>query len=164
MSEKENLETELSILTETLEEKTKEFNSSFKTTTKALAEELEKMRKYNVMLQSVPTKLNKQLEEKTPRIVEELHKSVINEMNAVKEKYNEEMLMHQNFLKGAESEIQSNLDKFTRFEKSKVKRFFLGIIISSIIATSAAIFAASYYVKGKFLQNVSVTHPDKIYL
>ncbi|MEM6338666.1 MAG: hypothetical protein AAF673_01910 [Pseudomonadota bacterium] len=40
----------------------------------------------------------------------------------------------------------------------------MGIIISSIIATSAAIFAASYYVKGKFLQNVSVTHPDKIYL
>lgn len=40
----------------------------------------------------------------------------------------------------------------------------LGIIISSIIATSTAIFAGSYYVKGKFLQNVSVTHPDKIYL
>ena len=63
----------------------------------------------NSALQNTPRKFADKLEEKIPRIVEELHKSVIHEMNAIKERYNEDMIMHQNFLKGAESEIQSNL-------------------------------------------------------
>ena len=46
----------------------------------------------NFMMQNTPRKFADKLEEKIPRIVEELHKSVIHEMNAVKERYNEEAL------------------------------------------------------------------------
>ena len=117
----------------------------------------------NFMMQNTPRKFADKLEEKIPRIVEELHKSVIHEMNAVKERYNEDMIMHQNFLKGAESEIQSNLDKFTRFEKSKLKRFFFVVIIASCVSSGVAALTANY-VTDKYLQQVEVNNPRQIIL
>ena len=84
-------------------------------------------------------------------------------MKAVKEKYNEDMIMHQNFLKGTESEIQSNLDKFTRFEKSKLKRFFFVVLIASCVSSGVAALTANY-VTDKYLQQVEVNDSRQIIL
>lgn len=117
----------------------------------------------NLMMQNTPRKFADKLEEKIPRIVEELHKSVIHEMNVVKEKYNEEMLMHETFLKGSESHIQSHLDDFTRLEKSKIKRFFFVVLISTAIASGVAAFTANY-VTDKYLRRVQIANPNQVIL
>ena len=74
MSEKETLKTEAGILASTLEVRTKEFNEKFEKITADLKTQLNDMKTYNVMLQSVPTKLNKQLEETIPKVAIELDK------------------------------------------------------------------------------------------
>ena len=66
------LSTEVEILAETIETRTNEFNSTFEKIKKELEVELDNLKKYNVMLQSVPTKIVKQIEETTPKIALEL--------------------------------------------------------------------------------------------
>jgi tRNA G18 (ribose-2'-O)-methylase SpoU len=72
MSEENQLKTEVEILVETIEARTNEFNSTFEKIKKELETELDNLKKYNVMLQSVPTKIAKQIEETIPKIALEL--------------------------------------------------------------------------------------------
>lgn len=163
MSEKENLQTELSILTETLEEKTKEFNSSFETTTKALAEELEKMRKYNVMLQSVPTKLNKQLEETIPKVAFELDKINTKRIEQLESNHANIVEEHHSSLMQTESKIQEILKDIYKIERRRLYRFFIVIFVASCVSYGVAALTANY-VTDKYLQQVEVNNPRQIIL
>ena len=163
MSEKENLETELSILTETLEEKTKEFNSSFETTTKALAEELEKMRKYNIMLQSVPTKLNKQLEETIPKVAVELDLLNTKRIEQLESNHTNIVEEHHSSLMQTESKIQEILKDIYKIERRRLYRFFFVILMATSVASGVAAYTANY-VTDKYLRRVQITNPNQVIL
>lgn len=164
MSNKKKLKTEAEILAETLEIRTTEFNEQFEKVIAELKTQLKDMKSYNVMLQSVPNKIKKQIEDTVPKVAIELDLLNNKRLEKLEESHANIVESQHSWLKETDNKIQEILQDIFKIEKRRTGRFFLGIIISSIIATSAAIFAASYYVKGKFLQNVSVTHPDKIYL
>jgi tRNA G18 (ribose-2'-O)-methylase SpoU len=87
MSEENKLTTEIEILAETIETRTNEFNSAFEKIKKELEAELDHLKKYNVMLQSVPTKIAKQIEETIPKIALELDTINNKKINELKRKF-----------------------------------------------------------------------------
>lgn len=68
----DNLKTEAKILAETIDIQTGKFSESMQKHTSTLEQELNKYKEYNVMLQTVPKKLESQIQELIPKIALEL--------------------------------------------------------------------------------------------
>ncbi len=163
MSEKETLKTEAEILASTLEVRTKEFNEKFEKITADLKTQLNDMKTYNVMLQSVPTKLNKQLEETIPKVAIELDKINTKRIEQLESNHANIVEEHHSSLMQTESKIQEILKDIYKIERRRLYRFFIVIFVASCVSSGVAALTANY-VTDKYLQQVEVNNPRQIIL
>jgi len=163
MSEENKLTTEIEILAETIEAKTNEFNSTFEKIKKELEAELDNLKKYNVMLQSVPTKIAKQIEETIPKIALELDSINVKKMDELKKQSANIEQEHYNSLMEAQQKIHQLTENIKKIDRRRILNFFLGVIISSGIAVGGATYAASYMMQ-TFPTRVVIDKPENIIL
>ena len=115
------------------------------------------------MLQLVPQKFADKLESSVPKIVEQLKSVVLEELNNVKNSYTNDMIHHTNFLKESETRIKKLSEDMTKIDKKRIKIFFLGVIISSLVSVACATYAASYMMQ-TFPTRVTIDKPENIIL
>ena len=163
MSEENQLKTEVEILVETIEARTNEFNSTFEKTKKELEAELDNLKKYNVMLQSVPAKIAKQIEDTVPSIALELDSINDKKMDELKKQSAKIEQEHHNSLMAAEQKIHQLTENIKKIDRRRILNFFLGVIISSGIAVGGATYAASYMMQ-TFPTRVVIDKPENIIL
>lgn len=163
MSEENKLSTEVEILAETIEARTNEFNSTFEKIKKELEAELDNLKKYNVMLQSVPTKIAKQIEETIPKIALELDSINVKKMDELKKQSANIEQEHHNSLMEAQQKINQLTENIKKIDRRRILNFFLGVIISSGIAVGGATYAASYMMQ-TFPTRVVIDKPENIIL
>ena len=163
MSEENKLSTEVEILAETIEARTNEFNSTFEKIKKELEAELDNLKKYNVMLQSVPTKIAKQIEDTVPSIALELDSINDKKMDELKKQSAKIEQEHHNSLMAAEQKIHQLTENIKKIDRRRILNFFLGVIISSGIAVGGATYAASYMMQ-TFPTRVVIDKPENIIL
>jgi len=163
MSEENQLKTEVEILVETIEARTNEFNSTFEKIKKELETELDNLKKYNVMLQSVPTKIAKQIEETIPKIALELDAINNKKIEELKKQSANIEQEHHNSLMAAEQKIHQLTENIKKIDRRRILNFFLGVIISSGIAVGGATYAASYMMQ-TFPTRVVIDKPENIIL
>ena len=163
MSEKETLKTEAEILASTLEVRTKEFNEKFEKITADLKTQLNDMKTYNVMLQSVPTKLNKQLEETIPKVAIELDKINTKRIEQLESNHANIVEEHHSSLMQTESKIQEILKDIYKIERRRLYRFFIVILMATSVASGVAAYTANY-VTDKYLQRVQIANPNQVIL
>jgi esterase/lipase len=163
MSEENKLTTEIEILAETIEARTNEFNSTFEKIKKELEAELDNLKKYNVMLQSVPTKIAKQIEETIPKIALELE--VINgkKIEELKKQYANIEQEHHNSLMQTESKIKEILQDIYKIERRRIFRFLLVVVTATAVASGVAAYTAKY-VTDTFLRRVMIEKPNQVIL
>ena len=163
MSEKERLKTEAEILANTLEVRTKEFNEKFEKITADLKIQLNDMKSYNVMLQSVPAKLNKQLEETIPKVAIELDLINTKRMKELEKNHANIVEEHHSSLMQIESKIQEILKNVYKIERRRLYRFFFVVLIATAVASGVAAYTANY-VTDKYLQRVQIANPNQVIL
>jgi DNA repair exonuclease SbcCD ATPase subunit len=163
MSEENKLTTEIEILTETIETRTNEFNSAFEKIKKELEAELDNLKKYNVMLQSVPTKIAKQIEETIPKIALELDTINSKKMNELKKQYTNIEQEHDNSLQQTKNKIQEILQDIYKIERRRISRFLLVMVIATAVASGVAAYTAKY-VTNMYLRRVTIEKPGQVIL
>ena len=155
MSEENKLTTEIEILAETIETRTNEFNSTFEKIKKELEVELDNLKKYNVMLQSVPTKIVKQIEETTPKIALELDAINNKKIEELKKQYANIEQEHHNSLMQTESKIKEILQDIYKIERRRIFRFLLVVVTATAVASGIAAYTAKY-VTDMYLRRVTI--------
>lgn len=163
MNEENKLTTEIEILAETIETRTNEFNSAFEKIKKELEAELDHLKKYNVMLQSVPTKIAKQIEETIPKIALELDTINNKKMNELKKQYANIEQEHYNSLRQTENKIQEILQDIYKIERRRIFRFLLVVVIATAVASGVAAYTAKY-VTDMYLRRVTIEKPGQVIL
>lgn len=163
MSEENQLKTEVEILTETIEARTNEFNSTFEKIKKELETELDTLKKYNVMLQSVPTKIAKQIEETIPKMALELDSINDKKIDEIQKQYAKIEQEHHNSLMEAQQKLHQLTENIKKIDRRRILNFFLGVIISSGISVGGATYAASYMMQ-TFPTRVVIDKPENIIL
>ena len=155
MSEENKLTTEIEILAETIETRTNEFNSTFEKIKKELEAELDNLKKYNVMLQSVPTKIAKQIEETIPKIALELDAINNKKIEELKKQYANIEQEHHNSLMQTESKIKEILQDIYKIERRRIFRFLLVVVTATAVASGIAAYTAKY-VTDMYLRRVTI--------
>ena len=155
MSEENKLSTEVEILAETIETRTNEFNSTFEKIKKELQVELDNLKKYNVMLQSVPTKIAKQIEETIPKIALELDAINNKKIEELKKQYANIEQEHHNSLMQTESKIKEILQDIYKIERRRIFRFLLVVVTATAVASGIAAYTAKY-VTDMYLRRVTI--------
>jgi DNA repair exonuclease SbcCD ATPase subunit len=163
MSEENKLTTEIEILAETIEARTGEFNSAFEKIKKELETELENLKKYNVMLQSVPAKVAKQIEETIPKIALELDAINGKKMEELKKQYANIEQEHHNSLMQTENKIKEILQDIYKIERRRIFRFLLVVVTATGVASGIAAYTAKY-VTDAFLRRVMIDKPNQVIL
>jgi len=163
MSEENQLKTEVEILTETIEARTNEFNSTFEKIKKELETELDTLKKYNVMLQSVPAKIAKQIEETIPKMALELDSINDKKIDEIQKQYAKIEQEHHNSLMEAQQKLHQLTENIKKIDRRRILNFFLGVIISSGISVGGATYAASYMMQ-TFPTRVVIDKPENIIL
>ena len=163
MSEENQLKTEVEILVETIEARTNEFNSTFEKIKKELETELDNLKKYNVMLQSVPTKIAKQIEETIPKIALELDTINSKKIDELKKQSANIEQEHHNSLMQTESKIKEILQDIYKIERRRIFRFLLVVVTATAVASGIAAYTAKY-VTDKYLRRVTIEKPNQVIL
>ncbi len=169
-----NLKTEAKILAQVIEVETNKFSESISKHKKSLERELTKLKELNVMLQSVPKKLEEQIKNTIPEIAKELDaintKKVEQLDNLNEERIEEIRYAYQSAIQKqseslwqTEEKIRSLTETLGRFSRKRILQFFIGIIISSAISVGCAIYAASYMIQ-TFPTRVTIDKPENIIL
>lgn len=159
----DNLKTEAKILAETIDIQTGKFSKSMQKHTSTLEQELNKFKEYNVMLQTVPKKLESQIQELIPKIALELDSINGKKMDEMKKQYAKIEQEHHNSLMEAEQKIHQLTENIKKIDRRRILNFFLGVIISSGIAVGGATYAASYMMQ-TFPTRVVIDKPENIIL
>lgn len=163
MSEENQLKTAVEILVETIEARTNEFNSTFEKIKKELETELDNLKKYNVMLQSVPTKIAKQIEETIPKIALELDTINSKKIDELKKQSANIEQEHHNSLMQTESKIKEILQDIYKIERMRFFRFLLVIVTATAVASGIAAYTAKY-VTDMYLRRVTIEKPNQVIL
>ncbi len=163
MSEENQLKTEVEILVETIEARTNEFNSTFEKIKKELETELDNLKKYNVMLQSVPTKIAKQIEETIPKIALELDTINSKKIDELKKQSANIEQEHHNSLMQTESKIKEILQDIYKIERRRILRFLLVVVTATGVASGIAAYTTKY-VMDKYLRRVMIDKPNQVIL
>lgn len=159
----DNLKTEAKILAETIDIQTGKFSESMQKHTSTLEQELNKFKEYNVMLQTVPKKLESQIQELIPKIALELDAINGKKMEELKKQYANIEQEHHNSLMEVEQKIHQLTENIKKIDRRRILNFFLGVIISSVIAVGGATYAASYMMQ-TFPTRVVIDKPENIIL
>ena len=125
--------------------------------------ELENLKKYNVMLQSVPTKIAKQIEETIPKISLELDSINVKKMEELKKQYAKIEQEHHNSLMQTESKIKEILQDIYKIERRRIFRFLLVVVTATTVASGIAAYTAKY-VTDKYLRRVTIEKPNQVIL
>tara|TARA_B110000503_G_scaffold62600_1_gene99121 strand:- start:1439 stop:2029 length:591 start_codon:yes stop_codon:yes gene_type:complete len=161
--ETDGLKTEAKILAATIEVETNKFSESFAQHKKALEAELTNLKELNVMLQSVPKKINAQFKETIPEIAKKLEEINNKKLNEIRSEYNTQAQEQIKSLNETEEKIRQLADNINKLSRKRIMRFFLGIIISSVISVGCATYAASYMMQ-TFPTRVTIDKPENIIL
>jgi len=158
-----NLKTEAKILAETIDIQTGKFSESMQKHTSTLEQELNKLKEYNVMLQTVPKKLDNQIQELIPKIALELE--VINgkKIEELKKQYANIEQEHHNSLMQTESKITEILQDIYKIERRRIFRFLLVVVTATAVASGVAAYTAKY-VTDTFLRRVMIEKPNQVIL
>lgn len=159
----DNLTIDAKILATTIEVETTKFSESFNQHKKALEAELVNLKELNVMLQSVPKKINTQFKESIPDIVAKLDALNTQKIEAIKNTHQRDFKEQSDSLEKTEEKVRLLTEGLDKFSKKRIIRFFLGIIISSAISVGCAIYAASYMMQ-TFPTRVTIHKPENIIL
>lgn len=159
----DNLKTEAKILAETIDIQIGKFSESMQKHTSTLEQELNKFKEYNVMLQTVPKKLESQIQELIPKIALELDAINGKKMEELKKQYANIEQEHHNSLMEVEQKIHQLTENIKKIDRRRILNFFLGVIISSVIAVGGATYAASYMMQ-TFPTRVVIDKPENIIL
>jgi len=161
--ETDNLKTEAKILAQAIEVETNKFSESFTQHKKSLEAELTSLKELNIMLQSVPKKINAQLKETIPDIAEKLEEINNKKLEDIKDEYDAKAREQIKSLNETEEKIRQLADNINKLSRKRITMFFLGIIISSAIAVGCATYAASYMMQ-TFPTRVTIDKPENIIL
>jgi len=161
--ETDNLKTEAKILAQAIEVETNKFSESFTQHKKSLEAELTSLKELNIMLQSVPKKINAQFKEITPDIAEKLEEINNKKLEGIKDEYNAQAQEQIKSLNETEEKIRQLADNINKLSRKRITMFFLGIIISSTISVGCATYAASYMMQ-TFPTRVTIDKPENIIL
>ena len=159
----DNLKTEAKILAEAIEIQTDRFSKTMEQHKSTLEQDLQKLKEYNVMLQTIPKKLDSQIQELIPKIAMELDTINSKKIDDIKKHYATQTQEQINLLNEAQYKINQLVEKIKRVDRRRISNFFLGIIISSGIAVGGATYAASYMIK-TFPTRVVINTPENIIL
>ncbi len=159
----DNLKTEAKILAETIDIQTGKFSESMQKHTSTLEQELNKFKEYNVMLQTVPKKLDSQIQELIPKIALELDSINSKKIDEIKKHYATQTQEQINSLTEAQQKINQLTENIKKIDRRRILNFFLGVIISSGIAVGGATYAASYMMQ-TFPTRVVIDKPENIIL
>ena len=157
------VKTEAKILAATIEVETNKFSESFTEHTKALEAELIKLKDLNVILQSVPKTIEEQIKAIIPNIAEKLEEINNRKLNDIKDAYDKQTEKQIKSLNETEEKIRLLADNINKFSRKRIMRFFLGIIITSVISVGCATYAASYMMQ-TFPTRVVIDKPENIIL
>ena len=83
----DNLKTEAKILAEAIEIQTDRFSKTMEQHKSTLEQDLQKLKEYNVMLQTIPKKLDSQIQELIPKIAMELDTINSKKIDDIKKHY-----------------------------------------------------------------------------
>ena len=159
----DNLKTEAKILAEAIEIQTDRFSKTMEQHKSTLEQDLQKLKEYNVMLQTIPKKLDSQIQELIPKIAMELDTINSKKIDDIKKHYATQTREQINLLNEAQYKINQLVEKIKRVDRRRISNFFLGIIISSGIAVGASIYGASYMIK-TFPTRVVINTPENFIL
>jgi len=159
----DNLKTEAKILAETIEIQTDRFSKSMEQHKSILEQDLQKLKEYNVMLQTVPKKLDSQIQELVPKIAMELDTINSKKIDDIKKHYANQTQEQINSLMEAQQKIHQLTENIKKIDRRRILNFFLGVIISSGIAVGGATYAASYMMQ-TFPTRVVINTPENIIL
>ncbi len=157
------VKTEAKILAATIEVETNKFSESFTEHTKALEAELINLKDLNVILQSVPKTIEEQIKAIIPNIAEKLEEINNRKLNDIKDAYDKQTEKQIKSLNETEEKIRLLADNINKFSRKRIMRFFLGIIITSVISVGCATYAASYMMQ-TFPTRVVIDKPENIIL
>ena len=125
--------------------------------------ELDNLKKYNVMLQSVPTKIAKQIEETIPKIALELDTINSKKIDELKKQSANIEQEHHNSLMQTESKIKEILQDIYKIERMRFFRFLLVIVTATAVASGIAAYTAKY-VTDMYLRRVTIEKPNQVIL
>ena len=115
------------------------------------------------MLQSVPTKIAKQIEETIPKISLELDSINVKKMEELKKQYAKIEQEHHNSLMQTESKIKEILQDIYKIERRRIFRFLLVVVTATTVASGIAAYTAKY-VTDKYLRRVTIEKPNQVIL
>lgn len=161
--ETDNLKTEAKILAQAIEVETNKFSESFTQHKKSLEAELTSLKELNIMLQSVPKKINAQFKEMIPDIAAKLEEMKNKKLRDINDEYNTYAQEQIKSLNETEEKIRQLAANINKLSRKRITMFFLGIIISSAISVGCAAYAASYMMQ-TFPTRVTINKPDNIIL
>lgn len=123
--ETDNLKTEAKILAQAIEVETNKFSESFTQHKKSLEAELTSLKELNIMLQSVPKKINAQFKEITPDIAEKLEEINNKKLEGIKDEYNAQAQEQIKSLNETEEKIMQLADNINKLSRKRITMFFL---------------------------------------
>ena len=159
----DNLKTEAKILAETIDIQTGKFSESMQKHTSTLEQELNKYKEYNVMLQTVPKKLDSQIQELIPKIALELDAINGKKIEESKKQYANIEQEHHNSLMQTESKIKEILQDIYKIERRRIFRFLLVVVTATAVASGIAAYTAKY-ITYTFLRRVVIEKPNQVIL
>jgi len=159
----DNLKTEAKILAETIDIQTGKFSESMQKHTSTLEQELNKFKEYNVMLQTVPKKLDSQVQELIPKIALELDTINSKKINELKKQSANIEQEHHDSLMQTESKIKEILQDIYKIERRRIFRFLLVVVTATGVASGIAAYTAKY-ITDTFLRRVMIDKPNQVIL
>jgi DNA repair exonuclease SbcCD ATPase subunit len=121
----------------------------------ALEQELNKFKEYNVMLQTVPKKVEAQMQESIPKIALELDAINNKKIEELKKQYANIEQEHHNSLMQTESKIKEILQDIYKIERRRIFRFLLVVVTATAVASGIAAYMAKY-VTDMYLRRVTI--------
>jgi hypothetical protein len=115
------------------------------------------------MLQSVPTKIAKQIEETIPKIALELDTINSKKIDELKKQSANIEQEHHNSLMQTESKIKEILQDIYKIERMRFFRFLLVIVTATAVASGIAAYTAKY-VTDMYLRRVTIEKPNQVIL
>lgn len=157
------LNIELRVLIDSLESEREKFLEAVPKQIKSLEGQIKNISNTNIMLQSIPKKMEDKFHESIPEIAAKLDS--LNEANLQKleEGYLEVAKRHAELFSSSEIKLKKLVENLDSIDTRKTKRFFLGVGFAVFISVCTSV-SASYLMMRSFPLKAIINHPENIIL
>ena len=158
-----HLNMELRVLIDSLESEREKFTAMMPNQIKALEAKTKNLYDTNVMLQSIPQKMEDKLKSYIPQISAKLDSINESKLKNLEEEYFKTAEKHAALFASSKTELDQLAKKLDSMNARKIKRFFLGVALTVCISVFVSVSAA-YFMMRSFPVRVVVNHPENIIL